>query len=62
MHARIVICLGGKKGGKSCRHGPAQSHQMTEVCNEGIFYVQGGQTHYREPPAAQIANIDARGS
>ena len=62
MHARIVIMLGGKEGGKSCRQGPVQSRQMTEVYNQKRGGIQGGQTHYREPPAAQIADSDERGS
>ena len=49
--------MGGKEGGKSCRHGQAQSRQMTEVWNQKREGIQGGQMHYREPPAAQIADM-----
>ena len=38
----LYLCLGGKEGGKSCRHGPAQSRQMTEVCNQKREGIQGG--------------------
>ena len=34
---------------------------MTEVCNQKREGIQGGQMHYREPPAAQIADTEARG-